>query len=57
MQIHEQRGFGSEMLAELCAGIPEASVTSLSVQLENLDFSSDHKVDHGHEGVGSGKTC
>ncbi|VDI43750.1 coiled-coil and C2 domain-containing protein 2A [Mytilus galloprovincialis] len=53
-QIHETLGFGSEMLAELCVGIPEVSVTSQSVQLENMEFSSDHRVHHSHEGVGSG---
>jgi hypothetical protein len=43
------------MLAELCVGIPEVSVTSQSVQLEEIEFSSDHRVNHSHEGVGSGK--
>ena len=55
IQIHETLGFGSEMLAELCVGIPEVSVTSQSVQLEEIEFSSDHRVNHSHEGVGSGK--
>lgn len=53
-QIHETLGFGSEMLAELCVGIPDVSVTSQSVQLENIEFSSDHRVNHSHEGTGSG---
>lgn len=43
------------MLAELCVGIPDVSVTSQSVQLENMEFSSDHRVHHSHEGTGSGK--
>lgn len=43
------------MLAELCVGIPDVSVTSQSVQLENIEFSSDHRVNHSHEGTGSGK--
>jgi hypothetical protein len=43
------------MLAELCVGIPEVSVTSQSVQLEEIEFSSDHRVNHSHEGVGNEK--
>lgn len=43
-------------MAELCAPIPDTSVTSQSVQLEELEFSSDHKTHHGHAGVGSGKS-
>lgn len=42
------------MICEINSSIPDSSVTSQSVQLENLDFSSDHRVNHGHEGVGSG---
>ncbi|XP_048762965.2 coiled-coil and C2 domain-containing protein 2A-like isoform X2 [Ostrea edulis] len=53
-QVYETLGFGGEMICEINSCIPDASVTSQSVQLENLDFSSDHKVNHGHEGVGSG---
>ena len=41
-------------MAELCAPIPDVSVTSKSVQIEDLEFSSDHRINHGHEGVGSG---
>ena len=42
-------------MAELCAPIPDVSVTSKSVQIEDLEFSSDHRISHNHEGVGSGK--
>ena len=42
-------------MAELCAPIPDVSVTSKSVQIEDLEFSSDHRISHSHEGVGSGK--
>ena len=42
-------------MADLCAPIPDVSVTSKSVQIEDLEFSSDHKISHSHEGVGSGK--
>ena len=41
-------------MAELCAPIPDVSVTSKSVQIEDLEFSSDHRISHNHEGVGSG---
>lgn len=53
-QVYETSGFGGEMICEINSSIPDSSVTSQSVQLENLDFSSDHRVNHGHEGVGSG---
>lgn len=48
-------GFSTTLLSEIYAGIPEASVTSDIVQLEELEFSSDVRVNHSHEGVGSGK--
>jgi len=47
-------GLSSSLMAELCAPIPDTSVTIQSVQLEELEFSSDHRVNHGHAGVGSG---
>nr|XP_022316561.1 coiled-coil and C2 domain-containing protein 2A-like isoform X3 [Crassostrea virginica] len=53
-QVYETTGFGGEMLCEINSSIPDASVTTQSVQLENLDFSSDHRIHHRHEGVGSG---
>ena len=48
------QGFGQELIAELYAGIPEVSITSRAVQLEEMDFSCNHRVSHSHEGVGSG---
>ncbi|KAL4236189.1 Coiled-coil and C2 domain-containing protein 2A [Mactra antiquata] len=53
-QVYETSGLSSHLMAELCAPIPDTSVTSLSVQQEDLEFSSDHRVSHSHEGVGSG---
>ncbi|XP_059159082.1 coiled-coil and C2 domain-containing protein 2A-like isoform X2 [Physella acuta] len=54
-EIYETAGFGSgRMLAELFAPIPESSVTSVSVGLENVEFSSYEKIQYQHEGVGSG---
>ena len=34
--------------------IPDASVTSDNVQLDDMEFSSTQKLGHAHEGVGSG---
>ncbi|KAK7488454.1 hypothetical protein BaRGS_00020239, partial [Batillaria attramentaria] len=53
-QIYETLGLSSQLLAELYAGIPEASVTSQSVQLEEMEFSCDERFQFGHEAVGSG---
>ncbi|KAL3869795.1 hypothetical protein ACJMK2_042432 [Sinanodonta woodiana] len=54
-QIFENTGFSTDLLAELYAGIPEVSVTSQAVQVEDMEFSSDVKIQHSHEGVGSGR--
>ncbi|KAK3580952.1 hypothetical protein CHS0354_006977 [Potamilus streckersoni] len=54
-QIFENSGFSTDLLAELFAGIPEVSVTSQAVQIEDMEFSSDVKIQHNHEGVGSGR--
>ncbi|CAL1540858.1 unnamed protein product [Lymnaea stagnalis] len=54
-EIYESAGFGSNrLLAELYAPIPESSVTSQSVVLENVEFSCFEKIQYQHEGVGSG---
>ncbi|RUS72243.1 hypothetical protein EGW08_019997 [Elysia chlorotica] len=54
-EIYETAGFGSgRLLAELFAPIPESSVTSQSVALENVEFSSYEKIQFSHDGVGSG---
>ena len=56
LQIYETAGFGSgRLLAELYAPIPESSVTSQSVALENVEFSSYEKIQFSHDGVGSGE--
>ena len=55
LQVYETMGLGNHMMAELCAPIPDTSVTSKSVQLEELEFSSDQRINHSHEGVGSGE--
>ena len=54
-KIYETQGLSSRLLAELYTAIPEASVTSQSVQLEEMEFSSDEKIQFAHEGVGSGE--
>lgn len=55
-KVYETSGFGSgRRLAELYAPIPESSVTSQSVLLENIEFSTYEKIAFDHEGVGSGK--
>ncbi|KAH3847614.1 hypothetical protein DPMN_089941, partial [Dreissena polymorpha] len=53
-QVHESIGLGSTLVAELCAPIPDTSVTSVSVQLEDLEFSSDRKEKLNRAAVGSG---
>ncbi|KAL8612721.1 hypothetical protein ACOMHN_025372 [Nucella lapillus] len=53
-QIFETQNLSARLLAELYAAIPEASVTSQSVQLEEMEFSSDDTIQMAHEGVGSG---
>jgi len=53
--VYESFGLGSDLMAELCAPIPDTSVTSASVQLEQLEFSSDLRQQHSHAAVGSGR--
>ena len=53
-QIYEKSGLSDTLLAEIFTSIPEANVTTDTVQLDDTDFSSDQRVSHGHEGVGSG---
>ena len=55
-QLFEQRGFGTDMLAEVEAKIPDASVTSQSVHLEDYIIENNNKVNHPHEGIGSGQS-
>ena len=53
--MYETAGLTTDRLAEVFAVIPEANVTAETVQLDNMDFSSDARVNHSHEGVGSGE--
>ncbi|PVD23406.1 hypothetical protein C0Q70_16675 [Pomacea canaliculata] len=53
-QIFESQGISTHLLAELYAAIPEVSITSQSVHLEDMEFSSDEKILFGHGAVGSG---
>ena len=34
---------------------PDSNVTTETNMLEDMEFSSEQRVSHGHEGVGSGK--
>ncbi|XP_023931754.1 coiled-coil and C2 domain-containing protein 2A-like, partial [Lingula anatina] len=52
--VFESVGLSNSMLAEIYAAVPEATVTADTVQLEEMEFSSDITVTHVHEGVGSG---
>ncbi|XP_013408980.1 coiled-coil and C2 domain-containing protein 2A-like isoform X3 [Lingula anatina] len=54
LQVFESVGLSNSMLAEIYAAVPEATVTADTVQLEEMEFSSDITVTHVHEGVGSG---
>ncbi|CAH1773716.1 unnamed protein product [Owenia fusiformis] len=54
IQIFESRGITSHMIAELFVPIPEGTVTTETAQLEEIEFSTDQRVQHSHEGVGSG---
>ncbi len=53
-QIYETSGLSSTLISELYIGIPDSNVTSDNLELDILDFSSDNRVSHAHEGVGSG---
>ena len=48
--------FGSTLLSEVYAVIPECNVTADIVNLDDMEFSSNVRVVHSHEGVGSGKS-
>ena len=55
LQVFETAGLSSELLSEVYAVIPEVNVTSETAQLDDMEFSSDQRVSHHHEGVGSGQ--
>ena len=54
-QIFEMEGLSCHLLAEIYTPIPECSVTSQVVQLEDTEFSSDVRVPGSHSAVGSGE--
>ena len=54
-QVYETTGLSSTKLSEVFLLIPDANVTTETNMLEDMEFSSDARVSHGHEGVGSGK--
>lgn len=54
-QLFESSGIGQTLLAEIYLAIPEANITTETVKLEEVEFSGDQKIQHSHEGVGSGK--
>ena len=45
----------TNLLSTVYAAIPEHNVTSQSGQLAEIEFSSELKMSHAHEAVGSGK--
>nr|DBA29304.1 TPA: hypothetical protein GDO54_009541 [Pyxicephalus adspersus] len=54
LQIHETVGYlGASLLAEAFLPIPETTVLTGSAPVEEVEFSSNHRVMHDHEGVGS----
>ena len=54
LEVFEASGFSNTLLSDVFALIPDASITSDNVQLEELQFSSEQKQGHPREGVGSG---
>ena len=52
-QIYETTGLSTTLLSEVYSAIPESNITADNVHLEELEFSSDQRVSHSHEGVGS----
>ena len=55
LEVYESSGITNTLLSDVYAMIPDPSTTTDNVQLEELDFSSDQRVNHAHEGVGSGE--
>lgn len=56
-QIYESAGSSTNLLAEVCAPIPETSILTGSASSEEMEFSSNQRVAFNHEGVGSGMTA
>lgn len=55
LQVFEEVGLSRSLLAQVFIPVPEASVVTGQVPLEELQFSSNQRVMFDHEGVGSGK--
>jgi len=55
-KIYETFGMTTYLLSTVYAAVPEHNMTSESGQLAEIDFSSEMKMSHAHEGVGSGKS-
>ncbi|XP_060793645.1 coiled-coil and C2 domain-containing protein 2A isoform X1 [Neoarius graeffei] len=53
LQIYESAGSSTNLLAEVCAPIPETSILTGSASSEEMEFSSNQRVAFNHEGVGS----
>ncbi|KAK3518815.1 hypothetical protein QTP70_014874 [Hemibagrus guttatus] len=53
LQIYERTGSSTNLLAEVCAPVPETSILTGSASSEEMEFSSNQRVACNHEGVGS----
>ncbi|XP_074490630.1 coiled-coil and C2 domain-containing protein 2A isoform X1 [Sebastes fasciatus] len=53
LQVFEEIGSSSSVLAQVFIPVPESSVVTASVPLEEFEFSSNQRVMFDHEGVGS----
>ena len=54
-QVFEELGSSCSLLTQVFVPVPEPSVSTGSVPLEEFEFSSNQRVMFDHEGVGSGK--
>lgn len=55
VQVFEESSLSSSLLARVFLPVPEPSVVTGNVPLEEFEFSSNQRVMFDHEGVGSGK--
>lgn len=53
--MFEEIGLARSLLAQVFIPVPEPSVVTGQVPLEELEFSSNQRVMFDHEGVGSGE--
>lgn len=54
VQVFEETGSSCPLLAQVYVPVPEPSVLTGSVPIEEFEFSSNQRVMFDHEGVGSG---